>query len=543
MHNSVSSARITHLFFCFCLGFGIIMINLFSLQTRDALFFAELGQQQYTKTITRSPERSHIIDRNNILLAGNCMSFAAYIVPHRLQDAQAVHQFLHSQFPSAYERLQRSQHKKFMYVQRNLSAEQIAALADGPRDIRLLKEPHRHYPCPFLASVIGITDIDNHGIMGIEYSCDAQLRGSKQRYHILKDAHAGHFYCQPLESTPTDTSSTHVQLTLDAHLHYLVAEQLRATIEQFGARQGAVIILDPHNGEILVMANYPTFDPEHLERLDLGHTKNYSISEQYELGSVMKVFTALAALEEGVIDLAERIDCMSDKQAYIEGRRINTTQAHGELTLSQIIEKSNNIGIAQVALRLQSKLYTHLQRVGFGKKTGIELPGEQSGFINPPERWSKQSLFSLSYGYEVSATLLQLAQAFALIANNGIMVAPHIRMDTVSPPSEKLYSDEAIAQIQEILKRTTLHGTAYRARMRGYDIKCKTGTANLLIDGVYREDRNCFTCAGIVQKDAYKRVIVTHVQDAATPGLFASQVAVPLFEKVAQKMLIHERIM
>lgn len=543
MHNPLPSARITHLFLCFCIGYAIIMGNLFYIQTHNGPFLEQLGQQQYKKTITRSAERACIIDRNGTLLAGNCMALSAYIVPTALKDPDAVQEFLSIMYPAAYERLSHSMHKKFMYVQRNLSKEQIAELAHAPRDIRVIKEPHRHYPCPFLASVIGITDIDNHGIMGIEYSCDAYLRGNKQKYHILKDAHAEHFFCQPVQQETEHTDTQPIQLTIDAHLQYLVDEQLRATIAKFDARQGSVLILDPHTGDILAMANYPTFDPEHLQGLDMNRTKNYTINEQYELGSVMKVFTALAALQEEVITLDERIDCMNDLHAYIDGRRINTTHAHGQLTLSQIIEKSNNIGIAQVAQRLQTTLYTHLQRVGFGKKTGVELPGEQSGFINPPERWSKQSLFSLSYGYEISATLLQLAQAFALIANNGIMVAPHIRTTTIPTVSDKLYSDDAIAQIEEILERTTLHGTAYRARMRGYDVKCKTGTSNLLENGVYREDKNCFTVAGIVQKDSYKRVVVTHIQEASTPGLFAAQVAVPLFEAVAQKMLIHERVL
>jgi cell division protein FtsI (penicillin-binding protein 3) len=198
-----------------------------------------------------------------------------------------------------------------------------------------------------------------------------------------------------------------------------------------------------------------------------------------------------------------------------------------------------------VAKRLDDRLYDHYERLGFGHKTALGLPGESSGFLNPPYNWSKQSVISLSYGYEVSATLLQLACAFALIARNGVPVQPCIIMG--AEPSSltstaPLYRQESLNTIKDILQRTTNYGTAKRAAIRGYTVMSKTGTANMLVDGVYNPHKNRYTCAGIIEQGPYKRVIVTFVQEANKPNLFAATVAAPLFEAIAERMLIAERM-
>jgi len=297
----------------------------------------------------------------------------------------------------------------------------------------------------------------------------------------------------------------------------------------------------------------------------------------------MKVCAALAALEEGVVTPQELIDCKNTLTTQVDGRTINTVQAHGVIPFTDVIALSNNIGIAIVAKRLGTTLYDHYKRLGFGTKTGIEFPGENSGFVNPVDKWSKQSIISLSYGYEVSATILQLACAFCTIAT-GYKVKPTLILGsygstgsprtgaglprteentnsfTMSPNQfgidsnpfvvslsnhtnvSKLYSDESRTIIKEILEKTTLYGTARRARMKGYRVMSKTGTANMLIDGKYDPEKNLYSCAGIIEKDDYQRVIVTFVKQANKKNIYASTVAVPLFESVAERMLIHDTI-
>jgi cell division protein FtsI (penicillin-binding protein 3) len=190
-------------------------------------------------------------------------------------------------------------------------------------------------------------------------------------------------------------------------------------------------------------------------------------------------------------------------------------------------------------------MYDHYTRLGFGRKTGIAFPGEHPGFVNHPDNWSKQSIISLSYGYEILATILQLACAFCIIANNGYPVTPTLEL-TQQPYGKAglpLYDTEPLETIKSILEHTTEHGTSKRAHINGYRIMSKTGTAILLIDGVYVDKKNLFTCSGIVEKGDYKRVIVTFINQAqSTRQLFASGVAAPLFEHVAQHVLINDHI-
>ena len=512
------------------------------MQIKQHTFFSHLAQKQYQTTVTYTPERATIFDRNGTPIALNKSALSAFISPAKTIMHDTLRTFLELYFPQAYSRYLTHQQHAFMFVQRNITQAQADLINTyGIEEIEFVKEPHRYYPFSALAPIVGITNIDNAGILGVEYLYDIQLKGTPSSYALQKDARSHYFYFEKTDQT-VGQESLPITLTVDADLQFLVYEELQQAITKFNAKQGSVIILDPATGDISVMANYPTFDPNNTQHIDMALTKNYCIAEQYELGSVIKVFAALAALEEGVVTADETIDCQNTKTTHIDGRKINTTTAHSLLSFSQIIEKSNNIGIALVAKRLNEKLYTHYRRVGFGTPTGIELPGEQKGFINPPQQWSKQSVISLSYGYEITTTLLQLARAFGIIANNGYMVQPHIIKHAQPNISEQLYRTETIEQMQQILKLTTLQGTAQKARMRGYDIMCKTGTANLLENGIYIDTKNSYTCAGILKKNNYTRVIVVYIKEADRPGLFASQVAVPLFEKVAQKTIIHDKI-
>jgi cell division protein FtsI (penicillin-binding protein 3) len=339
----------------------------------------------------------------------------------------------------------------------------------------------------------------------------------------------------------------------------LVQQAVQQTVEKFNAKEAAVIIMNPKNGEIITMISYPYFDPNNSHTTSCDNFKNKVITDAHELGSVIKVCAALAALEEGVVTPDELIDCKNSLTTHIDGRVINTVQAHGIIPFTDVIALSNNIGIAIVAKRVGTKLYDHYKKLGFGSKTGIKFPGENTGIVNPPENWSKQSIISLSYGYEVSITLLQLACAFCTIAT-GHKVTPTLICSHPSPlalpalrslgevgsNAEYLYSAKTLNTIKEILERTTLHGTARRAAIKGYRVMSKTGTANMLIDGKYDPDHNIYTCAGIVEKeiekDNYQRVIITFVKDAQQKNIYASTVAVPLFESVAERMLIHDKI-
>lgn len=533
----------------FCILFFVyvvIVVRLYYVQVVDHLFYMGLGSRQYHVTVTQLPSRAPILDRNGTFLAMNKDIYTAFILPNRIVDYDAVTQFLSKEFPAALTRLLKNPDKQFLYVKRRLTPEQIEAITQsGLSDIHILQEPGRFYPLGVAASpLVGSVTIDNHGLGGIELLCDATLSGIASTYSLEKDARSNYFYFEKTKMVD-GVDGAPVTLTIDADLQFMVHQELCATVDEFKAVEGAVIIMDPTTGEVRAMTKFPSPDFNSGGEA-VADEKNSIVTDSYELGSVIKIFASLAALEEGVVTLDERIDCRSQKTAIIDGRRINTTVAHGVLPFIDVVAKSNNIGMAIVAKRVGESLYDHYKAVGFGSKTGIEFPGEVSGFVNHPRNWSKQSIISLSYGYELSVTLLQLASAFAMIANDGITVQPTLILnpayarDTYNPV--KIYSDSTIKQIKQILHETTLRGTTQKAGIKGYNILSKTGTANVLVDGQYDPNRNLFTCAGIVEQGSYKRVIVVFVKEANQKDLFAATVAAPLFERVAERMLIHDRI-
>lgn len=536
--------RIVAIFLLFLLLYAAIIINLSRIQIWQHEFFTNLGDKQYSMTVTKNPPRAAIYDRTKTrFLALNKDSISAFIVPNNLKDSDGVKRFLKKHFPDAAERLAHNRDSKFMYVKRKLSDDQIELISKSNlSDIQLLHEPTRFYPLDAAAQIIGITDIDNHGLAGIELQFNKQLAGTPTTLTLEKDARSGRFYFKK-ETTIPGITGTPISLSIDSDLQFLVQEELQKTIEAFNAKEGSVIVMNPLNGEIVAMVSYPTFDPNGRDAVNPEYMKSKCITEAYELGSVIKVFAALAALDEKVVTLDEQIDCKNTNTTYIDGRRINTPFKDGVISFAEVIAFSNNIGTAIVAKRVGTQLYDHYRKIGFGDKTNIEFPGEQKGFVNPPKKWSKQSIISLSYGYEITATLLQLACAFALIANNGHSIQPTLLLDAGHKPSEKaLYNPDSMRDIRYILEQTTLIGSTKRAAVKGYTILSKTGTANILIDGQYRPEKNIYTCAGIIEKNGYKRVVVTFIKEASKPNLFAATVAAPLFERVAQKVLIHDAI-
>lgn len=544
MHNDYKT-RSALLFALFCLGYLIILFNLYLIQIKNNNFFKDLGEKQYTVMVTTNPPRAPIYDRTgNNYLAMNKDTVSAFILPKTLTDQARLESFLKKHFPTAYVRLQTNRLNNFMYIARRLTPEQINLISQSNiPDIKLLNEPSRFYPVESAAQIIGITDIDNKGLFGLELFLQQQLAGKPTTRSLQKDARSGRFYFGK-EITIGGEQGTPILCSIDSDLQFLAFEELKKTVEKCQAKEGSAVIMNPQNGEIVACVNYPSFNPNNTHMLDIEQTKNNVINQAYELGSVIKVLSCLACIDAGLVKPEDLIDCENVKTTYIDGRRINTVPSSvaGLVPFSTVIEKSNNIGIAKVVKNLGPDIYNHYRRFGFGKKTGIEFPSEHEGFVNKPENWSKQSIFSLSYGYELTTTLLQLARAFSIIANGGFDIKPTLLMNQQQKPSKRLYASSTIDTMKKILEGTVMHGSAQRAGINGYRIMGKTGTANMLVNGEYVPSKNLYTFAGIVEKDDYQRVIVTFIKEIPQKDVYASTIAAPLFERIAEKTLIHDKI-
>jgi cell division protein FtsI/penicillin-binding protein 2 len=532
------------LFLFFVCLTGIVLVRLYLLQVTYYDFFYSLARSQYKSLVRKRSERALIVDRHNRPLVFNQPIETAFIIRNKISDTSAFLDFLYTHFPEAAQRFC-SHDKQFMYIKRHLNTLEQKIIRETPhmKDIYVMQEIARLCLFNHLRQVIGIVDIDNKGIMGIEYLYDAILAGKDTYLLAEKDARLNaHYFDQKIKRDGARGQT--VIMTIDSDIQFLAYQELQKTIEQFDAKEGSVIIMNPSNGDIITSLSIPCFDLTALRHGNNESTKNKPITDACELGSVMKIFAALAALDEKLVSLDEPIDCKYVTTAYVNGRRVNTVKAHGIIPFIDVIAKSNNIGIASVASRLGERLHDHYRNIGFGKKTDIEFPGESPGFLMPVCKWSKQSVISLSYGYEVSVTLLQLACAMSMIAQNGVSVAPHLVCGALrkESPSKRIYAEQVIAQIRRILEHTTLTGTARKAIMHGYKVMSKTGTANVLEHGTYNPKKQIYTCAGIIEKEDYQRVIVVQIKEILEQDVYASQVAVPLFEAIAQHVLMHDRV-
>ncbi len=543
--NESFRLRTVIVFLFFCTLLTIAFTHLFYLQIRQHTYFVQLAEKQYSMPLVHYPPRALITDRHGNVLATNKLCKSAFVTPNALKNKSTLYSFLRIHFPEAYDRLLKKMHVPFLFIKRRLSPEEIDLFTSAQlEDLFLLDEPNRLYPHHSCGCIVGITDIDNKGLFGIERQYNEYLAGTPSTYLLERDARSGHYYFSK-QTTSEGSVGSPVTLTIDSHLQFLVQEELEAQMEKFHSKEGAVVIMDPETGDVYAMASAPMFDPHETTALDQTATHNRSITDCYEFGSALKAFSALAALAEGVVTPDEEIDCEDTKTTLFEGRTINTVYPDGIVTFSRVIERSNNIGIAKVTKRLGPKLYDHYVRLGFGKKTGLGLAGEQSGFVNHPDNWSKQSLISLSYGYEITTTLMQIVRAFSVFCNGGYLVQPHIVLNPLAQQkkSDQLYAQETLDTMRTILEKTvSQEGSGKYAAIKGYRVMGKTSTANLLVDGHYDPNKNFFGFIGAVEKGSYKRVVGCFLKESSKHGIYAATTAAPLFRKVVEKILIHDKI-
>jgi cell division protein FtsI (penicillin-binding protein 3) len=520
----------------------IVLVRLYLLQINRKNFFKTLASAQYQVELTINPPRAKIYDYEKAVLALNKEAVSAFILPTQFEDRNQIEKYLKKKYKSIYKKIKKDKNKKFLWLERQMPDKRFEELKNlGLKDIHFINEPQRFYPFNTTSTVIGFTDIDNIGIAGIELEFNERLGGTPTTIRIEKDARSKNFYFDK-EIKELGEEGKSVSLTLDRKLQFLVYDELQEVIDEVGATSGSVVIMEPVTGEIIVMANYPDFDPNEKNIKDLNKTKNKIVTETYELGSAIKAFTALAALEEEVVEFDEEIEC-GGKVSYIDKFRVENWKDMGEvLPFRDVIRYSNNVGTAHVAKRLGPKFHTHLKRLGFGEKTGIQFPGERDGFVNPPHNWSRSSIIVMSFGYEIMATLLQLTRAFCIIANGGYDVQPTLVRDPSRMPNtlkKKIYGDKAVNGVKEILG---LIGEKYNKGLQGYKIMGKTGTARCIKNGTYSKKDHIYSFSAIVEKGDYKRVVVVFVNEPKnTPSWYmASAIAVPLFKRVAEKMLIYD---
>ena len=447
-------------------------------------------------------------------------------------------------------RLRRRQ--AFVYVRRKASPEEARRVsALGLDGVGFLTEDRRYYPNRELAAhLIGYVGIDNQGLSGIESTYDSEIAGNTGQILIHTDARHRPF--SRIDRPPTAGAT--IELTIDKHLQYIVERELRAGVRAYDADAGAIVMLDPRTGEILALASEPSFNPNAFAGATPAERRNRAVQDVYEPGSTFKIVTAAAAFEEDAVERDEVFD-VSAGSIRIGRDRIPDFRTYGPLTFTDVIVKSSNVGAILVGLRLgPERLSRYVDRFGFGRAQSADFPSESPGLVWGADSLNDRAIASISMGYQVAVTPLQMATAIAAVANGGELLQPRVvgavarndgRIASERRVIRRAISRDTAAELTDIMTAVAERGTARRARVSGYPVAGKTGTAEKLIDGRYSHRDHNASFIGFVPADAPRLAILVMIdtprtamingvrQRAYTGGL----VAAPIFQRIAAAAL------
>lgn len=538
--------------------FGVVALRLVHIQVIEASKYQEIAKRQYESKVVLAAERGNIYDRNGKILVSNSIyvSFGAdpRIVGSGAADIAERFARIFGEPKSMYlAKLSNTKHK-FVWLERRVKPDVARRVkAEELEGVIQLNEPKRIYHYETVAGqLLGFTDVDNKGLSGIEVQFDDRLRGI-DGYAIMQRDGLGRRHPSVDYPRVDPANGSNIVLTIDLEYQSIAESELRKGIERNKAESGLVVMLEPSTGAILAMANYPGIDPNNVVGTDAALFKNRVITDMFEPGSVFKVVAASAAVEKSLVKLDQQFFAENGtyyvKYASGPPRKITDTHPYNMLTFQEAIEHSSNIVVAKVSILIGTELlYTTARNYGFGVATGVELPGEINGELKKPNQWSGATLNSMAIGYEVGVTPIQLAAAYAAVANNGVLMKPFIVKQELTPHNEVL-SETHPQQIRKVISRSTAQqltkifegvverGTGVSAHHDNVSVAGKTGTSRKFIDGKYEVGNYTASFVGYFPAEDPKvvcLVMLDHPREGGYTGGFASA---PIFKAIAEKII------
>ena len=512
--------------------------------------FVKMAGHQQQRAIPLAAKRGVIYDRAGRELAMSVMVDSAFAVPSEVKDLPTAVSLITRITGDDYNVVLADcrAHKTFCWVARKASDETIERINSLQlQGVHFQKEPRRFYPARDLAAqVLGSVGMEDSGLSGIEHEFDDELRGHPGKMAISVDARKQWF--SDVETQPDPGEN--IVLTIDKNIQYIAEKELDQAIHDTQAIAGTVIVENPHTGEILALANRPTFNPNLRKEIRPDTLTNRAVSYVYEPGSTFKLVTISAALEEKVTNPDEIFDCQMGSIVY-NGMRIRDSKPHGLLPVWGVLAESSDVGSIKIALRLgEDRFYKYIRSYGFGQQTGIELPGETRGMTKPPSRWSKVSIAAISMGQEIGISPLQLSGLVSTFANDGVWVAPRIVAGTVQPsgnlqtvafhpgPSHRVISPFTAAEMRSMMQKVVLEGTGRKAVLEGYSSAGKTGTAQKVDPntGAYSKTKYIGSFAGFAPVNN-PQIVVAVILDSAVGLHQGGQVSAPVFHRITQQVL------
>lgn len=551
MHSGIFRARQVFVFIFFLLSLTLLLVRLFFLQVLQHHFYFKIANEEHIVSVELQPRRGTIFDRNMRPLAVNLNRDSIYANPREVEDkiktAKILSAALNIKEGFVIERL--SKDKGFVWIKRKITTKESLRLKKfNLTGIGFIEESKRFYPNAALAChLLGLVNIDNKGLEGVEAFYDNYLKGEGGWLIATQDAKRKVLKSYQ-EEFLTPKNGYNLVLTIDEIIQNIAEREVYKMYDKYRAKGASIIVMDPKNGDILAFANFPNFDLNVPGKRSPESIRNRAINDFFEPGSIFKIVTASTAIEENAVNLNDKFDC--ENGAWKIGKRIlHDHVPHGVLTFREVIEKSSNIGTVKAAGRFGAeKMYKYIQAFGFCEKTGIDLPGEVVGMNRPLSRWTSTSMLAIPMGQEVTTTVIQLARAISVIADNGFLVKPRVVKSIIDekgktikefPPevARKVISPKTAAKMRGLLMGVVESGTGRKAKMEEFSAGGKTGTAQKVEpNGVYSHNR--FIASFIGFAPAAKPVLAVVVCiDEPRPVYFGGDVAAPVFKNVMDQSL------
>ena len=498
-------------------------------------FLQEKGEARYARALTLTATRGMIVDRNNepLAISTPVESVAASPADAEISAEQMVRlaNLLELDVADIKRRFAETK-REFVYLKRQLPPEHAAKVVElGIPGVFLQREYRRYYPAgEVTAHLIGFTDVDDKGQEALELAFESDLSGKAGSRRVIKDRR-GHIV-EDVESIRKPQDGAKLALSIDARIQYLAFRELKNAVTDHRAKAGGIVVLDTQTGEVLAMANLPSYNPNNRGKLDPRRTRNRTVTDLFEPGSTLKPFTAAAALEAGVVKPGSVIQT-SPGHMTIGNRTIHDAHPHGALTVSQVIQKSSNIGAAKMALSLPAQtMWTLFNQVGFGAVPDSGFPGEVPGRLRAHASWKPIEQATMSYGHGISVSLLQLARAYTIFANDGEL-APLTLVKREAPADmTPALKPETARAVRAMLELAVLPGgTAPKAQIPGYRVGGKTGTAHKL-EGRSYANKYISSFVGFAPASKPRLIVAVMIDEPSAGQHYGGAVAAPVFSQV-----------
>lgn len=552
-NKEINNKRRMNIFlFFFLIGFLIIAGRLVQIQILDSEKYIYVAKKQSQSRDIIVPPRGLIFDRNMNLLVSNQYKITVSADPFRIKSPDSVATILSSIFGkdrSIYLDLLENKNNPNIYLERKSDLRELKGLdtlrIDG---LNVTKEPSRFYNFGSLASqIIGFTDMENKGVSGVELAFNKELTG-KEGFMIMQKDGKGNKRPDLSYTQKEPVQGDNIVLTIDKNIQQFAEEELENGVKYFNADKGKVLVISVKSGEILAMSSYPTFNPNSIKSEDSIGMKNSVISDIYEPGSTFKVVTAAGILEENIC--GENAVLATENGIYtIYGMKITDSHGASSMTFQQVIEQSSNVGVSKLSEKLGTeRFYKYARDFGFGIYSGVELRGENKGFLKRPVDFTPGSLQFMSIGYQVAVNLLQVSMAYGCIANNGLLMKPMVIKKELSPGGQvvlenfptavrQVVSEQTARRLSQIFNGVVTRGTGTDAKVNGVNVAGKTGTSQRIVEGEYSSKSHNSSFVGYFPVENPVILIAVVLDDPKSGEYYGGKVAAPVFQKIATRIL------